>query len=188
MFGEVEKVIDRNRYESLADALASVDDLQEVTRALIRENVIREAMAQTGESREIISQSVDAVTSMGQEAVLDLTEGHPTTLADALSRYIDEIPEMVKSATGEVWERVSDDLTFLLTYPWPGPCEDPCSACQPDAEDLTQELYRTWVRVAPRFGVQIVPWTDLEPYQREITTAVVYDLMVRGILGNWNAS
>lgn len=97
-----------------AEQVSRVDDLDGVWLALIRETVIRGVMAASGESREITAEMVDAVEAMDQEAVLNLTEGEPTTLEDALSRLV------------EVWRRdgVPDgaeyELTPLLKYPWPG--------------------------------------------------------------------
>jgi hypothetical protein len=129
-------MIDRNRYESLADALASVDDLEEVKAALIREATIREVMRETGEDRRTVTDMMDAMASMGQEAVLELTEGEPTTLADALQRYVDQLPEAVKTMTGEVSENIVADLSALLAYPWPGqtaqdgPAAGACPTCQ----------------------------------------------------------
>ncbi len=166
-------MIDRNRYESLADALASVDDLEKVKTALIRETSIRYAMIETGESREIVTEMIDCIDSMGQEAVLELTEGEPTTLADALSRYVGTLAQ---SATEDETVRVIEvagDLSALLVYPWPG---------VPDAEALTREIHETYVRLAPRFGVEMVPWDKLEEYQRQLALAIVNDLIARGTL------
>lgn len=163
-------MIDRNKYESLADALASVDDLEAVKRALVREAVIREVMRESGEDRKTVTDMIDAMGSMGQEAVLDLTEGEPTTLADALSRYLEELD---RSDDVVPRSRVGDDLSALLAYPWPG---------VPDADELTREIHETYLRLAPRFGVEVIAWDELEDYQRDLALAVVNDLIARGTL------
>lgn len=111
-------MIDRNRYESLADALASVDDLETVKRALIKEATIREVMRESGETRQVVTKMIDAMDSMGQEAVLDLTEGEPTTLEDALQRYVDELE---KRDELQPRDRIVDELTTIVRYPYPGP-------------------------------------------------------------------
>ena len=109
-------MIDRNKFESLADALASVEDLEAVKRALIREATIRQVVAESGESREVVADLVDATASMGEEAVLDLTEGEPTTLRDALGRYV----ERLAGATQEMdLHAVVGDLDALLTFSFP---------------------------------------------------------------------
>lgn len=76
---------------TLAEALGREDDLEAVKRAVIREAVIRSTMVKFDEDRATVTDMIDAMGSMGQEAVLDLTEGEPTTLADALSRYVDAL-------------------------------------------------------------------------------------------------
>lgn len=161
-------MIDRNRYESLADALASVDDLEKVKTAMIREETIRSVMAETREDRKTITDMIDAMDSMGQEAVLELTEGEPTTLADALQRYV----EILDSGDPDP-ERIAGELNALLAYPWPG---------VPDAEALTREIHEAYIRAAPRFGVEVTAWDELEPYQRDLALATVNDLMARGVL------
>lgn len=110
-------MIDRNKFESLADALTSVDDLDAVVRAVIREQAIRSVMIETGETREIVIEMASSLESMAQEVVLDLTDGGPTTLRDGLERYVDQM-----SRTGEpshVVGSILGDLTALLAYPWP---------------------------------------------------------------------
>lgn len=66
-----------------AEQVSRVDDLDGVWLALIRETVIRGVMAASGESRDIITEMVDAVRAIDREAVLNSTEGEPTTLEDA---------------------------------------------------------------------------------------------------------
>lgn len=102
--------------KQVQDILADTDDLGEIERALVREHAIRAAMARTGEGREIVAEGIDAIQSMDQEAVLDLTEGKPTTLPDALTRYIRIV---------ETWDElitrdgVVSDLGAILEHPWP---------------------------------------------------------------------
>ena len=114
-------------------------DLEAAKRALIRETVIREAMTETGEDRRTVTDMIDAMASMGQEAVLELTEGQPTTLADALQRYVDQLPEAVTTMTGEVSDRIAGDLSALLAYPWPdgpAPADAVLKLDSPDDETL----------------------------------------------------
>lgn len=98
----------------LADALANTEDLGRVDRALARERAIRAAMARTGEGRVPVAEMIDAMDSMSQEAVLDLTEGEPTTLIGVLRRYIDTL-----RLPGMHQDTVAAELTALLDYPWP---------------------------------------------------------------------
>jgi hypothetical protein len=157
----------------LVDLFASMDDLEVVKRALVRETVIREAMTETGESREIVAEAIDAAGSMGQDAVLDLTEGEPTTLADALQRYVDTLEQAAREDEAIDAGDVCGALSALLAYPWPG---------VPDAEALTREVHETYVRMAPKFGVDVTTWDELEEYQRGLALAVINDLMARGVL------
>jgi hypothetical protein len=91
-------------------------DLAAVRAALVRETVIREVMVQTGEDRRTVADMLDATQSMGQEAVLDLMEGEPTTLHAGLQRYVDELEGRDEL---QPRDRVVDDLSTLLAYPWP---------------------------------------------------------------------
>jgi hypothetical protein len=107
----------------LAETLAGVDDLDQVIRAVARERVIRDTMARTGEGRAIVAEMADAVESMNQEAVLGLTDGEPTTMRDALSRYIDSLEEEDGRSSdpvelGPYAMTVVDHLTTILNYPW----------------------------------------------------------------------
>lgn len=120
-------MINGNRFEGLgfADlgtALACSDDLDQVIRAVARERVIRDTMAKTGEGREVVVEMADAMESMSQEAVLDLCDGEPTTLADALRRYADELdetpPDSVDAAL--MGQATADEIRTLLNYPWSG--------------------------------------------------------------------
>lgn len=97
--------------------LAEVPDLDMAMRALVRERAIRDTMAKTGEGRETVVDMINALQAMDQEAVLDLAEGEPTTLIDALARYVRIL---------ETWDeviprdRVAGDLDAILEYPWSG--------------------------------------------------------------------
>lgn len=106
----------------LAEFLTHVADLKELRDALVREQTIREVMADTGLSREEVTRVADETEAIDREMIDDLTEGQPTTLEDALSRYVERIPEVVNTAEGDVSERIADDLYALLAHPWPGPC------------------------------------------------------------------
>lgn len=101
----------------LGEMLAGAKDLEAVIKAVAREEVIRSAMAETGESRQIVTEMLDAMISMGQEAVLDLMDGEPTTLAAGLQRYVEELE---KRDDLQPRDRVVSDLETLLAYPWPG--------------------------------------------------------------------
>lgn len=95
--------------------LAGADDLAAVQRAVVREGAIRRVMAETGESREVVAESLDTMEAMDEEAVLDLADGNPTTLADALARYI---RIMRTWEQGSLCQKVADDLSAILEYPW----------------------------------------------------------------------
>lgn len=116
-------MIDRNKYASLAEALADVDDLEEVKAALVREEVIRTVSAESGEDRQHVADLVDAMASMGQEEVLALTNGEPTTLRDGLQRYVESMDYDGAFVDPNV---LASDLETLLAYPWPGAPELVC--------------------------------------------------------------
>lgn len=102
--------------------LAGARDLEAVQAALVREIVIRQVMAESGEERRHVVDMLDAMDSMGQEAVLELTEGQPTTLHEALQRYVEDLGSEVYGVheVAELRHLVVGDLGTLLTYPWPG--------------------------------------------------------------------
>jgi hypothetical protein len=116
--------------------LSETTELDTVMRALVRERVIREGMADTGESREIVAEMLDASISMDQEGVLDLMEGEPTTLAAGLRRYVEELE---KRDELQPRDRVIGELDSLLAYPWPiasaGPGQE-LEIRQPDDEHV----------------------------------------------------
>jgi hypothetical protein len=93
----------------------SEDDLKEIHAAMARERAIRQTMRETGEPRHIVEDLYDAMTATGEEAVLELTEGEPSTLHDALSRYVERIGE---ARLIPVMAEALDDLNTLLAYPW----------------------------------------------------------------------
>lgn len=97
--------------------LSEMNDLDVLQAELVRERVIRDTMAKTGEERQHVADMLDAMKSMADEAVLDLMEGEPTTLQAALQRYVDEL-----NGRDELQprDRVVSDLETLLAYQWPG--------------------------------------------------------------------
>lgn len=103
---------------SLGDWLAGENDLGLIQRAVVREKVIRKIMAETGEGREVVTEMLDAMASMNQEAVLELTEGEPTTLADALERYVRHLEANPDHRV--LSDDVVVELTAILNYPWSG--------------------------------------------------------------------
>jgi len=103
--------------KALAEFLIGVDDLDQCQRAVTREKAIRDGVAQTGETREAVVTVLDSIAAMDQEAVLDLTDGAPTTMRAGLQRYIEELrgrDDLIST------ERVVIELMVLLGYPWPG--------------------------------------------------------------------
>ena len=100
----------------LAAVLAAEEDLDDVIRAVAREQIIREAVAETGETREIVAMMLDAEISMDQEAVLDLVEGDATTLRAGLQRYVEELATRDEL---QPRDRITGELDSLLAYPWP---------------------------------------------------------------------
>ncbi len=106
----------------LAEMLAGADDLDTVRRAIAREEAIRATVKESGESYEIVAETLDAMISMDQEAVLDLTEGEPTTLQAGLVAYVQELE---KRDELQPRDRVVTELGMLLAYPWPGQQDEP---------------------------------------------------------------
>lgn len=102
--------------KQMADILAITDDLDAVSRAVEREREIRIGMARTGQGREPVAEFLDAQAAMAQEGVLDLTDGQPTTLVDALTRYLEELE---KRDELQPRARVAGELAAILEYPWP---------------------------------------------------------------------
>ncbi len=156
--------------KDLRELMAQTDDLDKAQAALVRERVIRDAMRETGESREIVADMLDACVSMDQEAILDLVDGEPTTLHAALQRYVDGLESNAHSGN---LDEVAADLNSLLAYPWPG---------SPDAEALTREIHESYLRLAPARGFEMVPWDRLSSAQRELALAVVADLIGRDVI------
>ena len=121
---------------NLDEALAGESDLDRVQAALVRERVIREVMRESGEERQHVTDMLDAMRSMADEAVLDLMEGAPTTLRAGLQRYVEELEGRDEL---QPRDRVVSDLGALLAYPWPvasaGPGQE-LEIRQPDDEHL----------------------------------------------------
>jgi hypothetical protein len=101
--------------------LSGIDDLDAVNRAVEREREIRIGMARTGQGREVVAEFLDAEAAMDEEAVLGLTEGQPTTLVDALRRYVEELEKKADLSEPSGWPpaRMAGELAALLAYPWP---------------------------------------------------------------------
>lgn len=160
---------------TLGEALEREEDLETVKRAVIREQVIRDSMAATGEPREIVTEMLDAVRSMDGEAVEELTEGEPTTLRDGLERYVDQLGRLIEGDPGATSEDVLHALSTLLSFSWPaGDGEGP--------EDLAQYIHAAYVRLGPSYGVEMLAWSELEPYQRDLAVAICRDLLSGGII------
>lgn len=104
---------------ALEAMLAEIPDLAAFRRLVVREEVIRQGMADTGESRQTLVDMIGAADSMDQEAVLALTDGAPTTLRDALATYADELSKRDDTETASV-SQVFNDVTALLEFPYPG--------------------------------------------------------------------
>lgn len=108
-------MIETAYWHELLETVPSAEDLENLTRAIVREKVIRATMSTTGENREVVTLMVDSLESMSQESVLSLTDGDPTTLRDALQLYVDRLEVDSTSSYADV---VADELTSLLRYPW----------------------------------------------------------------------
>jgi hypothetical protein len=108
-----------NTRDFLDAALIEVDHLDQVTKALARETVIRSVMAESGEPREIVAEMLGSLDSMDQEAVLDLTEGEPTTLRAALERFVDQLRRLIEGDPGSTLGDVEGGLSAILAYPFP---------------------------------------------------------------------
>lgn len=122
----------------LNELLAGADDLGAWQQAIDRERCIRITMAETGESREIVTQTMDAERSMDQEAFLDLTEGQPTTLKAALARWLELV--QAEAMAGDP-EAHLNDLAALLDYPYPAE-ETVTHEDQPMRQRVAADAYR----------------------------------------------
>lgn len=116
----------------LAGVLAEVKELEQVERALVREKTIRAVAKEAGEPYEFVAEQVDALGSMDQEAVLDLTEGEPTTLRAALERWLDLWLAWHNPSAPTT--DVIEGLSALLAYPWPE--EQPYRCSQVEANQV----------------------------------------------------
>jgi hypothetical protein len=106
--------------EDLIAALPHATDLEGLRDAVSREYVIRKVMTETGEDRQTVIDTMGAIDSMNQEAVLGLTSGAPTTLADGLQAYIETLDLSREQSNSIPAADVIDALHALLMYPWPG--------------------------------------------------------------------
>lgn len=104
-----------SREQVVTDMLSGIEDLSTVERAVAREREIRIMMARSGQGRGPAADMVDAEQAMAEEAVLDLTDGEPTTLVDALQRYLSEL-----ACRGELQPRdqIATELETILSFPW----------------------------------------------------------------------
>lgn len=98
----------------IADMLQQMDDLGDAERMIQRERDIRDGMARTGEGREVVTEAVDVLSVIPGEAVLELTDGNPTTLQEALKAYIRELEGRGDTTSLDT----AADLETLLDYPW----------------------------------------------------------------------
>jgi hypothetical protein len=121
--------------DHLADLLDGAD-LEAVQAALVRERVIRDVMRDSGEERQHVADMLDAMASVSQEGVEELTDGEPTTLRDALQRYVESLPG--PDGTAADWN-VAEDLGAILNYPFPGPSVE-LEIERPDDETLTVKV------------------------------------------------
>lgn len=103
----------------LRHVMSEIEDLDEARAALVREHAVRHVMAETGEPREVVTEMIDAMEATDQEGVLELTEGQPTTLRDALERYLDRLERALEGDPGSTLGDVAGELGALLAYPWP---------------------------------------------------------------------
>jgi hypothetical protein len=113
LLGEVEMT---TVLDHLFKKTTTMEGLENIRDAVSREWSIRKVMAETGEDRQTVIDTMGAIDSMDQEAVLALTSGAPTTLADGLQAYIESLPS--SDGTAADWD-VASDLHALLMYPWP---------------------------------------------------------------------
>lgn len=109
-----------SREQAIRDMMTGVENLDTVVTALVREKAIREMVAVTGESREVVEESLGALDAMNEEAVLDLTEGEPTTLRDGLERYVQHLDSDPFEHDMVNVDGVVNHLSALLAYPWSG--------------------------------------------------------------------
>lgn len=102
--------------KALQAFLAGAPDLDAMERAIAREREIRIMMARSGQGRGPAADMIDVEQSMAEEAVLDLTDGEPTTLVDTLQRYLSEL-----ACRGELQPRdqITTELEAILRFPWP---------------------------------------------------------------------
>lgn len=145
----------------LTDLLAGADDLGAWRAALAREQAIRDAMATTGEGREVVAEMLDALIAMDEEAVLDLAEGEPTTLADALARYRDSLNEIPEGEQIGV-DGVINHLSAILAYPWSG--EEALIQLHEPHQSVALDVARTEDRLEVHVGGSFVFSADVNDH------------------------
>lgn len=165
--------------KAITEFLAGLNDLDVVVRAVAREHTIRQVVAETGEDRKTIADMLDAQISMDQESVLSLMDGEPTTLADGLRRYVDQLDPADENLRADT---VITDLDTLLAYPWPGAPAAQGDACATCAETLAREVHQSYIKLAPKHGYDVIPWAELSDDERALGTATMADLMDRGVI------
>jgi hypothetical protein len=149
-------------------------DLDRLRDELVREQMIRQVMAETGESREIVAEMADAADSMGQEAVTVLTDGDPTTLHDALSRYVDGQMSLLNDDPNDeearTWAEVVGALSAILAYPYPDSTPEPAVVVTEDP-DVTRLLVSvTWRAPSGEFYYR--PYERVDRLKRWISSAL----------------
>ena len=149
--------------EEIVAALPLATDLEGVQKAVSREVAIRGVMAETGESREVVTKMSDALASMDQEAVLELTEGEPGSLASALRRYVNELWK----TSGDEVSVIAGDLTALLAYPWP----------LEEASQVAQRIHRIYLKHAAKRSFELAAWEELDQEERDLATTVIRELL-----------
>lgn len=164
--------------------LAKTDDLDQVTRAVEREKAIRAGMARTGEGREIVAEFLDAHTAMDEEGVMSLTDGEPTTLRDALSRYVADLAtrdphDYDRRADSEV----AAELEMILGYPWPA--EEEFLASHSANRSLALDIRRPGGgRVEVRLGGHLLVDTDFAPDQAADVAERIYRSVLARVIGD----
>lgn len=172
----------------MTDLLASTEDLDQVTRAVEREKAIRAGMARTGEGREIVAEFLDAHESMDHEAVLSLTDGEPTTLRDALSRYVADLETGDAQCSdsvelGPYAQLVVQALETILGYPWPA--EEEFLASHSANRSLALDIRRPGGgRVEVRLGGHLLVDTDFAPDQAADVAERIYRSVLARVIGD----
>lgn len=140
--------------KALAEFLVGVDDLDQCQHAVTREKAIRDGMAQTGATREVVIEALDAMTATDQEAVLDLMYGAPTTLVDAQEEKLVQLHNphyglalhIAEGDNRDLEIRMGNNRHLVYAVNW----EDAGSGGQQECQAVAEAVYRaTLVRVIP---------------------------------------